>query len=197
MSRLITTEIQFSQTQELKRQAKPEIATKNRSVKGGCFILSLTTLVSGCSIVHLPPSHTQPNDAIADTKSAPIAISPIEDSPAASSSSLPLIRNLFFETDSLELTLESEVLFDSIIQELDKYSFTQIKVIGHTDTVATQPYNHTLSNLRAEHITQELIRHGVDPGDIITEGRGEGELLVPTDDNVSDVRNRRVTVEFR
>ena len=109
----------------------------------------------------------------------------------------PLIRNLFFITDSVELTVESQVLFSSIIEELNGYQFTQIKVIGHADTVASQPYNHTLSNLRAEHITQELISHGVTPSLILTEGRGEGDLFVPTEDNVDDVRNRRVTIELR
>ena len=67
--------------------------------------------------------------------------------------------------------------------------------MGHTDTQASEAYNIALSNRRAELIRENLIEVGIDPEIISTEGRGETDLLVPTDDNVSEVRNRRVVID--
>jgi len=184
--------------QENSRQQR-YLSTMRKHCIGLVFIAQL----SGCSIVHLPPSKTMKNNSSIKNPLPKNEIPARYEKPAepaqlpTTNGTPPLIRNLFFITDSVELTVESQVLFSSIIEELNGYQFTQIKVIGHADTVASQPYNHTLSNLRAEHITQELISHGVTPSLILTEGRGEGDLFVPTEDNVDDVRNRRVTIELR
>jgi outer membrane protein OmpA-like peptidoglycan-associated protein len=41
-------------------------------------------------------------------------------------------------------------------------------------------------------VASELIRQGVPATDIVTIGRGEEDLLVPTADGVREPRNRRV-----
>jgi hypothetical protein len=70
----------------------------------------------------------------------------------------------------------------------------QITVTGYTDTVGSAAYNLELSEQRAEVVANELIRRGVPATDIVTVGRGEENLLVPTADGVSEPRNRRVEI---
>ena len=70
----------------------------------------------------------------------------------------------------------------------------RITATGHTDASGSADYNLELSQRRAEAVASELIRHGVPATDIVTIGRGEEDLLVPTADGVREPRNRRVEI---
>jgi len=72
-----------------------------------------------------------------------------------------------------------------------------IQVIGHTDTVGNLAFNDKLSLARAERVRDILVGLGI-PGDRIqSSGRGKRELLVTTDENVAEPRNRRVEISVR
>jgi len=64
-------------------------------------------------------------------------------------------------------------------------------VVGHTDTVGTAKYNLALSLKRAQAIAT-WFRTGAPELPIAYEGFGEQALRVPTPDNTSEPRNRRV-----
>jgi len=70
-------------------------------------------------------------------------------------------------------------------------------VIGHTDTVGADAFNDKLSLERAQTVREILIGMGVPAQNITAAGRGRRELLVPTADNVSEPRNRRVELNVR
>jgi outer membrane protein OmpA-like peptidoglycan-associated protein len=70
-------------------------------------------------------------------------------------------------------------------------------VIGHTDSVGTLAYNDRLSLARAERVREMLVAMGIPAARIQAAGRGKRELLVPTDDNVAEARNRRVEINVR
>jgi len=70
-------------------------------------------------------------------------------------------------------------------------------VIGHTDTVGSLDYNDRLSHARAERLREMLVGLGIPAGRIQAAGRGKRELLVPTEDNFSEARNRRVEISVR
>ncbi len=70
----------------------------------------------------------------------------------------------------------------------------KVSVTGHTDTSGTAADNLKLSQARADAVTAELVRDGVPAGDIVTVGRGESDLLVPTAQGVREPRNRRVEI---
>jgi len=72
-----------------------------------------------------------------------------------------------------------------------------VVVIGHTDTVGDAEGNDRLSAQRAETVKGFLVGIGIPAERIRTAGRGERELLVPTDDNVEEPRNRRVEINVR
>ncbi|MGH6692492.1 MAG: OmpA family protein, partial [Gammaproteobacteria bacterium] len=73
----------------------------------------------------------------------------------------------------------------------------EIAVIGHTDRVGLIEYNDTLSLRRAERVRKDFVSRGIPTGAINVAGRGEREPVVPTADEVSEPRNRRVEINVR
>jgi outer membrane protein OmpA-like peptidoglycan-associated protein len=66
---------------------------------------------------------------------------------------------------------------------------------GHTDAVGSAASNLTLSDRRAESVALALTEYfGVPPENLVVQGYGESDLLVPTDGN--EPRNRRVAVRL-
>ncbi len=111
--------------------------------------------------------------------------------------------------DSLKLTLDSEVSFDfdsaeikhgfqrtldKLADVIQKYDKTVVHVVGHTDNVGSAAYNLRLSQRRAEAVGRYLRAHGVAPGRIHTEGRGESEPRASNSTEAGRQLNRRVEI---
>ena len=111
--------------------------------------------------------------------------------------SKPTSFMLYFLENSDELTAESHAELEKVLGELKRRPLPDIMVIGHTDTVGSLDYNDRLSLARAERLREILVTMGLPAARIEAAGRGERELLVPTDDNVSEPRNRRVEISVR
>jgi hypothetical protein len=103
---------------------------------------------------------------------------------------------VFFEWDKATLSEEDRGVITQAAEEWRRSGSVRITVTGHTDTSGSAAYNLELSQRRAEAVAAELIRQGVPAGEIVTVGRGEEQLLVPTADGVREPRNRRVEIEF-
>jgi len=109
----------------------------------------------------------------------------------------PMSYTLYFLEGKDELTPESRVELDKVFAELKHRPLPDVAVIGHTDTVGGLEYNDKLSRARAERMRDMLVELGIPPERIQAAGRGKRELLVPTEDNVSEPRNRRVEINVR
>jgi len=96
-----------------------------------------------------------------------------------------------------ELTPESKAELDKVFAELKRRPLPDIVVIGHTDTVGTLAFNDKLSLQRAERVRDMMVGMGIPAARIQVAGRGKRELVVQTDDNVSEARNRRVEINVR
>jgi len=103
---------------------------------------------------------------------------------------------LYFDKD-ISLTSESAKLLPSIIAAIQERNSTDISVVGHTDTVGSREYNTELSNRRAAAVKDQLVGLGVAAQTIRTTSHGKENPLIPTADNVSEPRNRRVEVDVR
>jgi hypothetical protein len=101
---------------------------------------------------------------------------------------------VFFPTNQATLDAEGVRVVTEAAEAYQATGLAQITVTGHTDTVGAAAYNLELSQRRAEMVADELIRRGVPATDIVTIGRGEEDLLVPTADGVDEPRNRRVEI---
>jgi len=104
---------------------------------------------------------------------------------------------LYFVEGKDELTPESQAQLESVFAELKRRPLPDIAVIGHTDTVGSLDFNDKLSRARADRMRELLIERGLPGERIQAAGRGKRELLVPTEDNVSEPRNRRVEINVR
>ena len=109
----------------------------------------------------------------------------------------PTSFTLYFLEGRDELTVASRQEMEKVFAELKRRPLPDIVVIGHTDTVGNLAYNDKLSLARAERMRELMIGLGIPPERIQAAGRGKRELLVPTEDNVSEARNRRVEISVR
>lgn len=103
---------------------------------------------------------------------------------------------LYFEKDTA-LTPDSLKQIADIIAAIRERASTDISVVGHTDSVGSREYNMNLSRKRATSVRDILVKQGVDANSITTTSHGKENPLVPTEDNVSEPRNRRVEVVVR
>jgi outer membrane protein OmpA-like peptidoglycan-associated protein len=109
----------------------------------------------------------------------------------------PTSYTLYFLEGKDELTEESRSELQKVLAELKRRPLPDIVVIGHTDTVGGLGYNDKLSLARAERMREMLVTMGIPAEQVHAAGRGKRELLVPTEDNVSEPRNRRVEINVR
>ncbi len=108
----------------------------------------------------------------------------------------PLHFLLYFQ-EGTELTSESMKLLPDIIASIKQRNSTDISVVGHTDTVGSKEYNTALSTTRALAVRTLLVTQGAESNAIRTTSHGKENPLIPTGDNVSEPRNRRVEVVVR
>ena len=104
---------------------------------------------------------------------------------------------LYFETGSSTLTTESQSALDTVLKEATSRPGGEIMVIGHTDSVGAQEYNDALSLERAKFVREMILKRGFSPDRVYASGRGKRELLVPTEDQVDEPKNRRVEILVR
>ncbi len=109
----------------------------------------------------------------------------------------PATFPLYFLEGRDELTPESKGEMDKVFGELKRRPLPDIVVIGHTDTVGGLAFNDRLSLARAERLREMMIGLGIPAERISAAGRGKRELLVPTEDSISEPRNRRVEINVR
>jgi len=109
----------------------------------------------------------------------------------------PISFLLYFLQDTDEYTPESTGAFDKIFAEIARRKVAEITVIGHTDRVGAVEYNDTLSLRRAERVRKDFVARGIATHAVNVAGRGEREPIVPTADEVSEPRNRRVEINVR
>ena len=102
-----------------------------------------------------------------------------------------------FRFDSEELTDEGKRLVPDVLQSVKSYPVPEVVVIGHTDTTGTPQSNAELGLRRANAVRAFLVQAGLSETAIDVRSHGEGELLVPTADNVFEPRNRRVEITVR
>lgn len=104
---------------------------------------------------------------------------------------------VFFDFDRAQVTDAARRTLDTVAEELRGAAVGSVTVVGHTDTVGPDAYNDALSRRRAQAVRDALVRAGVDPGRIVTDGAGQEQPLVPTADEVREASNRRAEIRFR
>lgn len=115
----------------------------------------------------------------------------------ASRPSRPTSFTLYFIEGKDEFTDESKQIVDKVLAEIAERPVPDVRVVGHTDAVGSDPANDALGLQRAEVVRAALVRLGVPRADIEVVSRGKREPAVPTADGVAEPRNRRVEIIVR
>lgn len=108
----------------------------------------------------------------------------------------PLHFLLYFDEETT-LSAASLRMFPAIMAAIAERGTVDILVVGHTDSLGSREYNMALSKRRASAVKELLVKQGVSPGAIQTTSHGKENPLIPTADNVSEPRNRRVEVVIK
>jgi len=146
------------------------------------------------------PYASASNNAVTGSSTATLDQAQVEAAFAAALEARPILPRkfvLYFKTDSDELTDESLAAFEEVFADLAARPHYEVTVIGHTDRVAEAGYNVELSRERALKVRDMLAERGLPTDTITVFGRGENDLLVPTEDEVAEPLNRRVEVTVR
>ncbi len=101
---------------------------------------------------------------------------------------------VFFDWDRADLTARARQIVSEAAQASTHVQTTRIEVNGYTDLSGTAAYNQRLSVRRAQSVEAELVRDGVNRGEISIHGYGESNPLVQTAKGVREPQNRRVEI---
>ena len=96
---------------------------------------------------------------------------------------------LLFDFDSSNLKPGADTEVARVVNVLNRYPQTTIRVEGHTDATGFEAYNQTLSEKRALAVKSSLTQRGIDPARIQTVGYGESQPI-----SSNDATNRRVVI---
>lgn len=99
-----------------------------------------------------------------------------------------------FEFNSSDLDEPTETFLDQLAETLRQDESLKLNIEGHTDNVGSDKFNLRLSQKRADVVKSMLIRKGIAPERLQTEGRGMHE---PLNQNLTDedrAKNRRVEI---
>jgi outer membrane protein OmpA-like peptidoglycan-associated protein len=102
-----------------------------------------------------------------------------------------VIDNIYYTTNSAELTKESRIVIESFSNYLKENPAIKIEIQGHTDNVGKEKDNEALSSNRSHSIKFMLEELGVDGGRIIARGYGSSKPIAPNNTEEGKAKNRR------
>ena len=108
-------------------------------------------------------------------------------------------RMINFKTGSAELTAESKRKLKEGAALMNSATFNNLvfHIHGHTDSDGSNEFNHKLSHERAASVRAELIKNGLAPDRMTSEGFGETKPIATNDTAAGKALNRRVEILAR
>jgi outer membrane protein OmpA-like peptidoglycan-associated protein len=97
-----------------------------------------------------------------------------------------------FDTDSDVIKAESYPALDKIVQVAKERPDWNFIIEGHTDAVADDAHNQTLSEKRAASVKTYLVKAGVAENRLETKGYGETKPIADNNGEIGRTQNRRV-----
>lgn len=143
-----------------------------------------------------------PPVAVPPVVGAPKVATPVPETPKPVAPKGPIMFKpvvapfIYFEFDKSDLSSESLAKLKSFAEALKDKDF-KLQVNGHTDWIASEAYNVSLSIRRAEAVANYLVSKGIDASRITTMGYGESQPV--SNNNTAEGRrlNRRSEIMIR
>jgi outer membrane protein OmpA-like peptidoglycan-associated protein len=119
--------------------------------------------------------------------SAIIALKPIEEIIVEDEI---VLNTILFDLDKSNIKAQAAFELDKVVSIMNKYPDMVIAVGSHTDSRATDAYNLTLSERRAQSTVQYIISKGVNAKRISGKGYGETQPKVSCADNCTEAEHQ-------
>ena len=102
--------------------------------------------------------------------------------------------NVTFATDSADISGDFFPVLDSVTIVVDEFDKTLVEVMGHTDSTGSEEYNQTLSEKRANAVSNYFKSRDIQPLRLEAYGYGESYPVASNGDAVGRSLNRRVEI---
>ena len=103
---------------------------------------------------------------------------------------------VFFDWGKPELRSDDVALLDRVAQNWKSRPSAHLRIAGHTDRSGSAAANLAAGFRRARTVRAELEKRGIPRNAMSVASFGEDRPLVPTEDGVREVQNRRVVIAF-
>ena len=87
------------------------------------------------------------------------------------------ISIIYFDLDKYDIKYQAELQLQKVIAIMREYPSMSVDIRSHTDCRASDSYNMTLSENRAQATRDYMIRSGIDPSRLTAKGYGETQLV--------------------
>ena len=108
---------------------------------------------------------------------------------------LRMPSGITFPVDRFDIQPQFQSTLDQVAQTLASYDQTYIDVLGHTDSTGSDAYNQSLSERRAQSVSDYLSARGVARARIGLRGYGESQPIASNDTESGRSENRRVEIK--
>jgi outer membrane protein OmpA-like peptidoglycan-associated protein len=102
--------------------------------------------------------------------------------------------SILFDFDSAAIRPDAQRTLGEVLEVIQAYAGSPVRVEGHTDSIASDDYNQQLSEQRAASVVDWLAAHGVELARLETVAWGESRPLGDNDTAEGRQQNRRVEV---
>jgi outer membrane protein OmpA-like peptidoglycan-associated protein len=126
----------------------------------------------------------------------PILLASIAIGLAAPSSAEEQPYRVFFDWGKPELTRDAQTILGDVVKAYQSRQPKLIFIAGFTDRSGPPAVNLAASRKRAEAVKAWLAEHGIPASAMTVSAYGESRPIVPTEDGVREVQNRRVEIAF-
>ncbi|WP_410220302.1 OmpA family protein [Pedobacter sp.] len=101
---------------------------------------------------------------------------------------------ILFDFNKTDLKDEAKKNIQTLAASLNQYPGTDVKVIGHTDSIGTAAVNQSVSEKRAAAVKAYAVSQGVPASRLVTEGRGFSDPIADNSTEAGRAANRRVEI---
>lgn len=102
------------------------------------------------------------------------------------------LQRINFELDKAFIPDVNKPFLDRAATVITSVPDMELVIIGHTDKLASNPYNMELSRERAESVKEYLVSQGVDASKLTTRGMGETDPIADNSTEQGRFLNRRI-----
>ncbi len=103
-----------------------------------------------------------------------------------------ILRGVNFDTNKAVIRKDAALILDEAALVLGSEKTVGVQVVGHTDSRASDAYNLTLSERRAEAVRDYLVKRKIGAARLTTKGMGESQPVASNDSDEGMAQNRRV-----